>query len=88
MKLVSIFCFINFRLVITLNTGFGALKVALTEIQIREFPRGWGKDRLPSYTRRMEFKKGHTVPRLEINLSLTSSINDSYIQFPVLFVSQ
>lgn len=48
MKLISIFCFINFRLVITLNVGFGALIVAPTGIQIKEFPRklsrGLGKD--------------------------------------------
>lgn len=48
MKLISIFYFINFRLVIALNAGFGALNVALTGIQIRQFPmilsRGLGKD--------------------------------------------
>lgn len=38
MKLISIFYFINFRLVIALNTCFGALNVALRGIQIREFP--------------------------------------------------
>lgn len=39
MRLISIFYFINFRLVIALNAGFGAFEVALTGIQIREFPR-------------------------------------------------
>ena len=38
MKLMSIFYFINFRLVIALNTCFGALNVVLRGIQIREFP--------------------------------------------------
>lgn len=37
MKLISIY-FINSRLVIASNTGFGALNVALTGIQIRDFP--------------------------------------------------
>lgn len=37
MKLISIY-FINFRLVIASNTGFGALNVAPTGIQIRDFP--------------------------------------------------
>lgn len=54
MKLISIFYFINVRLVIALNAGFGALKVAVTGIQIREFPRilsrGQRKDWLPSHT--------------------------------------
>lgn len=38
MKLISIFYFINCRLVIALNMCFGALNVALRGIQIREFP--------------------------------------------------
>lgn len=68
MKLISIFYFINVRLVIALNVGFGALKVAVTGIQIRESPRilsrGLGKDWLPSDTRRMKFRKGHAAARL------------------------
>lgn len=68
MKLISIFYFINVRLVIALNTGFGALKVAVTGIQIREFPRilsqGQGKDWFPSHAWRMIFRKGHITARL------------------------
>lgn len=55
MKLISIFYFINFRLVIALNSGFGALNVGLTGIQIR-FPnetkqRGWGRTDFPPMPR-------------------------------------
>jgi hypothetical protein len=38
MKLASIFCFINFRMVIILSVNFDALKVSLTGIQIGAFP--------------------------------------------------
>jgi hypothetical protein len=38
MKLISIFYFINYMLVIALNTGFGSLNVSLTGIQIRKLP--------------------------------------------------
>lgn len=37
MKLISIFYFIYFRLIIALNASFAALNVTLTGIQIREF---------------------------------------------------
>ena len=54
MKLISIFYFINCRLVITSNAGFGALNVALTGIQIRDFPvilsREAGEGLIPSHT--------------------------------------
>lgn len=89
MKLISIFCFINFRGAITLNRGLVHLKWYWQNKRIpKDTKRGWGKERLPSYAQRMEFGKGHTVARLEINWSLISSINDSGVQFSFLFVSQ
>lgn len=90
MKLISIFYFINVRLVIALNSGFGALKVAVTGIQIREFPRilsrGQGKDWLPSHAWRMKFRKGQTNSQtLELNLSSTDSVNNSEVLCLLLF---
>ena len=58
MKLISIFYFINFRLVIAFNTCFGALNVALRRIQIRESPmilsRGGGAKEEPTSLPRPE----------------------------------
>lgn len=67
MKLISI-CFINSRLVIASNTGFGALNVAPTGIQIRDFPmilsRGLGKGLDFPHTWRRKFRKDHQAVRL------------------------
>lgn len=83
MKLTSIFCFINFRLVITLNVGFGALKVTLTgkKIQLKKFPviLSWAGEGLTSlpYLENGIQERSQRRQTLEINLSSTDSINDA-----------
>ena len=74
MKLISIFYFINFRLVIALNASFGALNVALTGIQIREFPMilsrgaGEGLTSLPRLENGIQ-ERSQSSQTSEINLS-------------------
>lgn len=91
MKLISIFYFINFRLVIALNAGFGALNVVLTGIQIRGFPTilsrraGKGPTSLPHLENEIQ-ERSQSSQTLEINLSLTDSVNDSEVQVLLLFV--
>lgn len=67
MKLISIFYFINFRLVIALSTGFGALNVGLTGIQIRgcSMILSRGAEKGPTSLPHLEkFEKGHKAARL------------------------
>lgn len=86
MKLISIFYFINFSLVIAANSGFGALNVALTGIQIRDFPmilsRGAreGLTSLPHLEDETQ-KRSQSSQASEINLSSTDSRNDTQVQF-------
>lgn len=84
MKLTSIFCFINFRLVITLNVGFGALKVTLTgkKNTTKKFPMiliswaGEGLTSLPCLENGIQ-ERTQSRQTLEINLSSADSINDA-----------
>lgn len=93
MKLISIFYFINFRLVIALNSGFGALNVGLTGIQIRDFPMrlsrgaGEGLTSLPCLENEIQ-ERSQSSQTLEINLNSTDTVNDSQVQFLLLFFSQ
>ena len=90
MKLISIFCFINFRLGIALNAGVGALQVALTGIRIREFPMiltseaGEGLTSLPCLENGIQ-ERSQRSQTLELDLSSTDSVNDSKAQFSLLF---
>lgn len=91
MKPISIFYFINFRLVIALNAGFGALNAGLTGIQIRGCPmtlsRGAGKGptSLPHLENEIR-ERSQSSQTLEINPNLTDSMNDSEAQVLLLFV--
>lgn len=90
MKLISIFYFINFKLVIALNAGFGALNLALTGIQIREFPMilsrgaGEGLTSLPRLENGIQ-ERSQSSQTSEINLSSADSMKDSEVQFLLLY---